>query len=439
MIMAFYLRKGLNFGPLRLNLSKGGVGLSAGVTGARVGISPRGAYVHGGRKGVYYRKYMSGRKKKGVGTVGPSDIESDYIGYDADSENRSVRPGGTAEIFVNTGVTYPSPVRKSEMASFPAPDLTNKARYFKIGLFSGMLFILVSLLFELPFFFVFAGFVLIVFGAAVYLMNERKNKKAVSFINDFLTTIRGKDNSNRVNGVKEYLQKLEKWEGTQRKWLDFHIGYALQKTFTEKKYPGWKDLVRRFEDISVLTSRERKELYTILFQKRFEALAGDHDLTDEDERHLKALAQELSLGEAEIGEELDTLKVLSEIRKETESFPPEIKAPFNLSNREKCYAAVPGSLLKEKVQQYRTINRVRHKYIGYEIDMKGTLCLTDKRVLIVSEGTRSYSLNKIRDIILSLEDATVKLVLDGRKTPVIITLERPAVFAARMQHLLDAA
>jgi len=47
--MGFYIRKSFRAGPIRLNLSKSGLGLSAGVTGLRVGTGPRGTYVHGGR------------------------------------------------------------------------------------------------------------------------------------------------------------------------------------------------------------------------------------------------------------------------------------------------------------------------------------------------------------------------------------------------------
>jgi len=53
--MGFYLRKSLRVGPLRFNLSKSGVGVSAGVRGLRLGSGPRGNYVHMGRYGVYYR------------------------------------------------------------------------------------------------------------------------------------------------------------------------------------------------------------------------------------------------------------------------------------------------------------------------------------------------------------------------------------------------
>lgn len=66
--MPFYLRRGKNFGPLRFNFSKGGIGVSAGVKGARIGVGPgRGPYVHVGRQGIYYRKTLGkpiGKKQR---------------------------------------------------------------------------------------------------------------------------------------------------------------------------------------------------------------------------------------------------------------------------------------------------------------------------------------------------------------------------------------
>jgi len=53
--MSFYLRKSISVGPFRFNLSKSGIGVSAGVKGLRFGSGPRGNYVHMGRGGLYYR------------------------------------------------------------------------------------------------------------------------------------------------------------------------------------------------------------------------------------------------------------------------------------------------------------------------------------------------------------------------------------------------
>lgn len=47
-----------------MNLSKHGVGFSAGVRGLRVGSGPRGGYVHAGRNGLYYRAGTGKRRRR---------------------------------------------------------------------------------------------------------------------------------------------------------------------------------------------------------------------------------------------------------------------------------------------------------------------------------------------------------------------------------------
>ena len=64
--MGWYLRKSFSFGPLRLNLSKSGLGYSFGVKGARIGSGPRGNYVHMGRYGLYYRQYFNQNTTNGT-------------------------------------------------------------------------------------------------------------------------------------------------------------------------------------------------------------------------------------------------------------------------------------------------------------------------------------------------------------------------------------
>ena len=80
--MPFFIRKALSFGPIRFNLSKSGVGISAGVTGFRLGSGPAGNYVHAGRHGLYYKKFFSEGKKgknkvdnntKNINTVNPDE------------------------------------------------------------------------------------------------------------------------------------------------------------------------------------------------------------------------------------------------------------------------------------------------------------------------------------------------------------------------------
>src|SRR6266568_1859115 len=66
-------------GPLRLNLSKSGLGLSLGVPGLHVGRGPRGAYLRAGipGTGVYYRKSLNGPRP--VHTRAPKQRELDSV------------------------------------------------------------------------------------------------------------------------------------------------------------------------------------------------------------------------------------------------------------------------------------------------------------------------------------------------------------------------
>ena len=81
--MPFYLRKSLRFGPIRFNLSKSGVGVSAGIKGFRIGSGPRGNYVHMGRGGLYYRATLPSTTQRQKGGTNFQDSKADRESYSA--------------------------------------------------------------------------------------------------------------------------------------------------------------------------------------------------------------------------------------------------------------------------------------------------------------------------------------------------------------------
>ena len=61
-----YLRRAVSVGPVRVNVSKSGLGGSVGVKGARLARRPDGStYVHAGRGGAYYRKELRKTEDEG--------------------------------------------------------------------------------------------------------------------------------------------------------------------------------------------------------------------------------------------------------------------------------------------------------------------------------------------------------------------------------------
>jgi len=67
--MGFYFRKSLKFGPFRVNFSKSGIGVSAGVKGARISKGPRGTFIHMGSNGIYYRKSLTNHNRENKNQV----------------------------------------------------------------------------------------------------------------------------------------------------------------------------------------------------------------------------------------------------------------------------------------------------------------------------------------------------------------------------------
>lgn len=116
--MAYYLRKSFRAGPLRINLSKSGLGLSAGVKGARIGVSSRGkAYVHAGRGGLYFRKQLDGSSGRRAGRTGSA--------------------GEPSVIWQDTGVTFGRPPELSPLPAPPRPRAGPAILYRSLALVAG--------------------------------------------------------------------------------------------------------------------------------------------------------------------------------------------------------------------------------------------------------------------------------------------------------------
>lgn len=77
--MSFYVRKSIKAGPFRFNLSKSGLGISAGVPGFRVGSGPRGNYVRVGSGIVQYRSTRSSPAEEPAWTPPPPPPVADVL------------------------------------------------------------------------------------------------------------------------------------------------------------------------------------------------------------------------------------------------------------------------------------------------------------------------------------------------------------------------
>lgn len=123
--MVWYLRKSVNIGPIRFNISKSGIGTSIGVKGFRIGVKPNGrSYIHAGRYGLYYREEL-GRTKQ----------------Y-AQVENLQTLHSSDTTVFE----TVSSTELKSESKKDLINQLNKSYKAFRFDYFTGIVFFIASIL-----------------------------------------------------------------------------------------------------------------------------------------------------------------------------------------------------------------------------------------------------------------------------------------------------
>jgi len=408
--MAFYLRKHFNSGPLRLNLSKGGLGLSGGIKGARVGLSRRGAYVHGGRQGLYYRKYA----KKGRG---------------------GQRPAGRGEevrYFVDTGLTYRKGSGEAAPQEVGAPALPDKGSLMTPLVLLGVLMILVWIynnhwVFVLP---------AVIFFAGAYLDKQKHEKYRQEARKLFRAIDGGLEEKQDVPALLERHQQAS-LPVAYRRWLDHQVmALFLDAYFEDPDYILPEEL-RQLEARVGVPRNDREQMKAEAFGSFLDAVMEDHVISREEEEQLRRLQEDLAIDDARIARELELIDRMCRFREAMEAPMEPVDVDIRLKNNEVCYHHTRGRLLREKIMRSYQRQGVRYKEIGYDTDMEGDIYLCDKRLLIVDSGSRSYRLNRVLDVTLSVEDHTVQLTLDGRKSPLIFTMEDIGVFAGKLEKVLE--
>ncbi len=404
--MAFYLRKHFNTGPLRLNLSRGGLGVSGGVKGARVGLGPKGAYVHGGRHGLYYRKYA--RDKGEVDDRDPGEVS----------------------YFIDTGLTCSSGELGREREIPSSPPLPGHSRFANALLVAGFLLALLWFGTQDSIFLI-TGIVILLSGVALNSSHQKQREEARKLVERIGDELGEKESVSRLLDLHEN-SGIKK---AYRPWTDYHVFALFQDAFYED--PGYilpeelSELESRIMIPKGLTDRLKADVYSEFLDEIIE----DHMITEEEEEKLAELERDLGINSRDIERERYIINQICQLRDASQQPPDVIQAGMPLKKGEKCFYRGQGRLLKERIFRQYQRQLVKYKETGYDIDMEGEIFICTGRILISGSGSRSYDLTRILNITLSLEDHTVQLALDGRKSPLIITVPDIAVFAGKLKQL----
>jgi hypothetical protein len=418
--VGFFFRPGINVGPVRLNFSTKGVGISTGTAGARVGVSPgMRPFVGTSVGGAVYRKYLdeNGKSKKrrqgkGNGHQGPADEQHH---------------------FVDSGNTYQSPVQQSSVRKVKPPSLPRVVPVaVAIGLVIGVGVLLAYLTQPLSLgFWVGLGLTAGSAGWAVY--TEVFNRRAHKQLDHLKAQL---DQEQPIEALQTALNEIQ-LPDRQRHWRDLWLYVALITAYFEDRLSLTAEGLEALERQLAVQSGTAQQVKQVVFAEMLNQTLEDHVISEDEQAELSALQKVLGLSDDAIEQELQTIKAMADIREQMQQGPQPVEADVNLKQGETCYYCTEGRILKEKILNRYQADNIIHKEIGYDTEMEGTLYLTDRRLLLVSDGAREYRLNTILDVTLSLEDNTVQLTIEKRKSPVILTTPHTPLLAGKLEQLLE--
>ena len=421
--MAFYIRKAFKTGPVRLNLSKGGLGLSAGITGARIGINKRGTYVHGGRHGLYYRKYL----KQGN--------QSSTVGGKSVRDGRSSHHSGPVSLFRDTGVTFPTQSAPFHNGSQAEPSLPSSKLItppVQIALVAVLLIFFFSFIEGLEWLLIPALLLAVAIlgwvGWNIHWMQKTKK---------LLTEIVTRTESQNKLESKE-IRSSEKIPDRWQTWLNVHVNAVISELAMRHEELDTNSTLRLLDEQFPAQKETVDHIRASVLGGILDEMLEDHLLSEEEEEAIRQLLEQSNLPESLITLELERLDHYSRIRREIERPLKEIDPKIPLVRGENAYEQFDRvRLLNERVLNRFQRNNVQYRELGYEVDSEGKLILTDRRILIIDRGTREYRLNRLVNVTTDPEAGIVELSLSNRKSPVIITAEEPLVLAARIEKVLE--
>jgi hypothetical protein len=406
--VGFFIRKAFRLGPLRLNLSRSGIGLSAGVTGARLGVTSRGQpYVFGGRHGLYVRENLGPRLGSSRSRTAGGD--GDHLG------------GGPVRLYEDTGATYAEeapiiPLADERQAVPASGGVTRAAGLVLLG---GLILLVLD------------GPVAWIPGASLLLTGGWQAASG----------LRRKGEAARVRALLGGMIRSGAWapdvgeklrlrgaDGTAppppwlRRELEAAFLEVCRTVASGERLDGQElELVHRLETLLGGASSFTRGARVDAFRSLASLLVADHDLTPEEERVLDQVREGLGLEPSEIEGELALLGRLRELRTIRDGDLPQVEVSVPLRQGETAHFEGEGRLLRERQLRRFQRNHIRYSVRGFTLDREGRLIITDRRVLLVDAGAYEIPVREVRDLEVDLDQNLLRITRDGRVNPVFLT------------------
>jgi hypothetical protein len=392
--MGFYIRKALKLGPVRFNLSKGGVGASVGAPGFRLGMNAAGTpYVHAGRHGLYYRQPLKLPRPP----------------------HSSPPPAAAHKI-----------TRLAEAQVFETPQIAaSSSADFSPGGFSAPPEPSAAWLIVFPVY------------LALVIIHRVRMKRASRYLPELAQALDfSRPETVSASALGPLMRRCE-LPPRFREWVHETVyERALAAVFSDNVLTaGEAQALARFEKEFRLDPERAREIRTGWFKAQYLAAVADRELTEQEEALLDLIRKGLAIPEEEITGEAQTIARLKKVRAAGTAPLEPLPPPVPLNDGELCYFHGPGRLLSKKIVNTYQRQGVRYNETGLVAKEQGAMIITSRRLLFVGAGSVSIPFHKILDLEADLDLNLISITRDGRKTPIYISTPESMIAAAILHRL----
>lgn len=191
-----------------------------------------------------------------------------------------------------------------------------------------------------------------------------------------------------------------------------------------------EEFVKRLRVLGMIlqpSEEDRPDLWTTAFKQSAWLAVSDSELTLEEETYLRNLSGALrAQGEVkDIAEEERAIQEFAKLRGLSKENLPDLQVDSLMKRGERCHHRTSGAILEERVVRTYQQNNERIAERGLVETRDGDIFITDRRILMVGDGTQELRLGKILEAELDLDRNTLELSMDGRKSAIFLRVADP--------------
>jgi hypothetical protein len=212
----------------------------------------------------------------------------------------------------------------------------------------------------------------------------------------------------------------------------------VEELLGDAKLTGQETMeLKAVEDLLQLDEQSARTIKRWAFNKAYLAIISDRRLSQEEDENITRAKETLGLSDNDVQEELETLRTLRDVRKAQEEPLAPIQVDVQLTKGEVCYHQTRGRIVKERtLRSYQSAGQ-RYTVKDMAVEKEGDLYLTSARILLVGAGVTTIKLEKVLNVETDIDQNTISLNIDNRKTPLVLSVPDSYVVSAKLNNLLD--